>query len=148
IFERPRPLSRQRRANHLYTLICEEPLKRLPQHFDLAPIIERYVNAAGQFASWFWEEINRRSTELIDELTTKGSELMAWYKENVGPPEWLTQPAGSPPPDWNGRKWKLGLRRDRYELGTRGFRVWTVDSHGVVILQKDDDWTPLRLRYY
>ncbi|WP_207563610.1 hypothetical protein, partial [Mycobacteroides abscessus] len=26
IFERPRPLSRQRRANHLYTLICEEPL--------------------------------------------------------------------------------------------------------------------------
>jgi len=25
IFERPRPLSRQRRANHLYTLICEEP---------------------------------------------------------------------------------------------------------------------------
>ena len=29
IFERPRPLSRQRRANHLYTLICEEPLKSL-----------------------------------------------------------------------------------------------------------------------
>ncbi|WP_412178532.1 AMP-binding enzyme, partial [Mycobacteroides abscessus] len=27
IFERPRPLSRQRRANHLYTLICEEPDK-------------------------------------------------------------------------------------------------------------------------
>jgi hypothetical protein len=27
IFERPRPLSRQRRANHLYTLICEEPEK-------------------------------------------------------------------------------------------------------------------------
>ncbi|MFL0289392.1 hypothetical protein ACJH6H_29690, partial [Mycobacterium sp. SMC-21] len=26
IFERPRPLSRQRRANHLYTLICEEPV--------------------------------------------------------------------------------------------------------------------------
>ncbi len=25
IFERPRPLSRQRRANHLYTLNCEEP---------------------------------------------------------------------------------------------------------------------------
>ena len=27
IFERPRPLSRQRRANHLYTLICEEPIR-------------------------------------------------------------------------------------------------------------------------
>ena len=26
IFERPRPLSRQRRANHLYTLNCEEPV--------------------------------------------------------------------------------------------------------------------------
>ena len=32
IFERPRPLSRQRRANHLYTLICEEPV------YDSTPI--------------------------------------------------------------------------------------------------------------
>ncbi len=31
IFERPRPLSRQRRANHLYTLICEEPFNDQPQ---------------------------------------------------------------------------------------------------------------------
>ncbi|WP_207626221.1 hypothetical protein, partial [Mycolicibacterium canariasense] len=31
IFERPRPLSRQRRANHLYTLICEEPDMTHPQ---------------------------------------------------------------------------------------------------------------------
>ena len=30
----------------------------------------------------------------------------------------------------------------------RGFRVWAIDTAGVVVLEKDDDWTPLHLRYY
>ncbi|CPR96093.1 Uncharacterised protein [Mycobacteroides abscessus] len=37
IFERPRPLSRQRRANHLYTLICEEP-ENLQHSKDPVPL--------------------------------------------------------------------------------------------------------------
>ncbi|WP_418002723.1 hypothetical protein ACNO8X_22100 [Mycobacterium sp. PDNC021] len=123
-------------------------LKKLPQYFDLAPTIERYVNAAGLFASWFWEQINELSQELIDELTIKGAELMAWYQENVGMPDWFRQSGGEAPPCWNGRRWKLGLRRDRFALGTRGFRLWAVDGHGVVTLEKDDAWTPFQLRYY
>jgi hypothetical protein len=123
-------------------------LEAQDEFFDLAPIIDRYVNAAGRFASWFWQEINRLSQELIDELTTKGAELMAWYQENVGMPDWFRQPGGEAPPGWNGRKWKLGLRRDRFALGTRGFRLWAVDGDGVVMLEKDDAWTPLQLRYY
>ena len=47
-----------------------------------------------------------------------------------------------------GKQWKLGLRKDRYVHGTRGFRVWRIDTAGVIVLEKDDDWTPLQLRYY
>jgi hypothetical protein len=44
---------------------------RQAEYFDLAPIIERYVKAAGQFAAWIWAEINALSAELINEITTK-----------------------------------------------------------------------------
>lgn len=123
-------------------------LKEQQEHFDLVPIIERYVNAAGRFAQWFWSEINLRSVALIDELNTKATELKLWYDENVGSPGWFERGDRRPPPGWNGKQWKLGLRRDRYMLGTRGFRLWVVDNAGVIALEKDDDWTPLRLRYY
>lgn len=61
-------------------------LEEQAEDFDLVPIIERYVNAAGQFAQWFWGEINRRSASLIDEMNAKATELKLWYDENVGPP--------------------------------------------------------------
>jgi hypothetical protein len=47
----------------------------------------------------------------------------------------------------NGRLWKAGQRngqrKERYEHGTRGFRLWSVDIEGVIALEKEDDWTPL-----
>ncbi len=118
------------------------------EYFDLAPIVERYVSAANQFAAWFWSEINSRSASLIGEMTTKATELKLWHDENVGPPDWVERGDRDPPPGWNGKQWKLGLRKDRYVSGTRGFRVWAVDTAGVIELEKDDDWTPLQLRYY
>ncbi|MGO8966912.1 hypothetical protein [Mycobacterium sp.] len=127
---------------------AKEFLNRQAQGFDLAPIVERYVNAANQFAAWFWTEINSRSATLIDEMTSKATELELWHDENVAPPDWFERGEPEAPPGWNGRRWKAGLRKDRYELGTRGFRVWAVDTAGVIVLEKDDDWTPLQLRYY
>lgn len=123
-------------------------LEQQAEHFDLAPIIERYVNAAGQFAGWFWAEINTRSAELIEEITTKAAELKLWHDEQVGPPDWIEQGQNEAPLGWNGRLWKAGLRRDRYKHGTRGFRVWQASTEGVVGLIKDDDWTPLPSRYH
>lgn len=131
-----------------WTKPAKKFLKEQGEYFDLAPIIERYVNAAGQFASWFWSEINLRSFTLIDELNWKALELHLWQRENVAPPDWFDQGAIHPPPGWNGKLWKLGLRRDRYATGTRGFRIWVIDADGVVQIGKDDDWTPLHLRYY
>ena len=63
---------------------AREFLSRQAQLFDLAPIAARYVNAANEFAAWFWSEINRRSASLIDEMTTKAMELKLWHDENVG----------------------------------------------------------------
>jgi hypothetical protein len=117
---------------------AKEFLSGQAQLFDLAPIVDRYVNAANQFAEWFWSEINDRSATLRDELNTKLTDLELWYNENVA----------EVPPGWNGKQWKLGLRQDRYVLGTRSFRVWAVDTAGVIVIEKDDDWTPLHLRYY
>lgn len=129
-----------------------KPAKRFlatqEDYFDLVPIIERYVNAAGQFAGWFWTEINARSLDLIDELTAKALELHHWHQENVGAPEWIERGERLPPPGWNGKQWKLGLRVARYSHGTRGFRLWAVNAAGEITLAKNDDWTPLHLRYY
>jgi hypothetical protein len=71
---------------------------RQAEYFDLAPIIERYVKAAGQFAAWFWAEANARSAELIDEITTKALELKLWHAENVGTPDWFERGLREPPP--------------------------------------------------
>jgi hypothetical protein len=65
---------------------AKEFLSQQDQLFDLAPIVERYVNAANHFAAWFWSEINDRSASLIDEMTTKATELKLWHDENVGQP--------------------------------------------------------------
>jgi hypothetical protein len=119
-----------------------------PEYFDLAPIVQRYVSAANEFAQWFWTEINDRSVTLRDELHTKSTELRLWHDENVAPPDWVERGELEAPPGWNGRQWKLGLRKDRYAVGTRGFRLWAVDMAGLIVLERDDDWTPLHLRYY
>ena len=126
-----------------WTAPAQEYLKRQAAYFNLVPIIERYVNAAGQFAAWFWAEINGRSTALIDEITTKATELKLWRDENVGTPDWVDRGESGPPPGWNGRLWRAGQRKVRYGHGTRGFRVWTVDTEGLIVLSKEDDWTPL-----
>ena len=131
-----------------WTAPAKSFLQQQEAHFDLAPIVERYVNAAGAFAAWFWEEINARSTELIDEITRKATELQLWHDEHVGAPDWVERGESGPPPSWNGRLWKAGLRVARYVHGTRGFRVWEVDIDGVIVLEKDDDWTPLPSRYH
>jgi hypothetical protein len=62
-------------------VIKPPPAEHFPANgvLDLAPIIERYVNATGKFAAWFWTEINARSAELIDEITTKATELKLWH---------------------------------------------------------------------
>ena len=70
-------------------------------------------------------------------------ELKLWHDENLGTPDWFDRGEPGPPPGWNGRLWRAGQRRERYEHGTRGFRVWEVDINGVIVLMKDDDWTPL-----
>jgi len=127
---------------------AKEFLSGQAQLSDLAPIVDRYVNAANQFAAWFWSEINDRSATLRDELNTKLTELWLWHDANVAPPDWVERGELEAPPGWNGRQWKLGLRKGRYVIGTRGFRVWAVDTAGVTVLEKDDDWTPLHLRYY
>lgn len=118
-------------------------LEQQSENFDLAPVVERYVNAAGQFAAWFWTEINSRSAALIDEITSKATELKLWHDENVGMPEWFDRGEREPPPGWNGKLWRAGQRRDRYAHGTRGFRLWEVGSDGAMALVKDDDWTML-----
>jgi hypothetical protein len=118
------------------------------EYFDVAPIVERYVNAANRFAAWFWREINDRSASLRAELNTKATELKLWHDENVGAPDWLERGEREAPPGWSGRRWKLGLRQDRYAEGTRGFRVWAIDPAGLIVLERNDDWTPLHMRYY
>jgi hypothetical protein len=125
-----------------WTAPAKSYLQQQPERFDLAPIIYRYVNSAKQFAAWFWDEMTNRSTEFIDESTAKATELHLWQEEHVGQPDWINESGITSPPGWNGRLWRAGQRRDRYEHGTRGFRLWEFVG-GELVLYKDDDWTPL-----
>ncbi|MFL0286790.1 hypothetical protein ACJH6H_16145, partial [Mycobacterium sp. SMC-21] len=61
IFERPRPLSRQRRADDLYTLNCEEP------QIYARPIVKRrggfhFLRTASSFAG----AASRRRSTIVD----------------------------------------------------------------------------------
>jgi hypothetical protein len=103
---------------------------RQAEYFDLAPIIERYVKAAGQFAAWIWAEINALSAELINEITTKAMELKLWHDENVGTPDWFDRGLRDPPPGWNGRLWRAGQRRDRYAHAHAGSESGRSTSRG------------------
>lgn len=118
-------------------------LQSQPEHFDLVPVIERYVNAANAFAAWFWNEIHARSGEIVSELNTKATELHLWQHAEVGPPDWVTNGDPGPPADWNGKLWRARKRQARYEHGSRGFRVWEVNLDGSVDLIVDDGWPPL-----
>ena len=131
-----------------WTQSAKRYLEGQEEHFNLVPIIERYVNAAGEFAQWFWLEINQRSLMLIDEMNTKAMELKLWYDERVGHPDWFRRGEPQAPPGWSWKRWQLGMRKDRLVSGTRGFQVWAVDPAGTIVLEKDDDWTPPLLRYY
>ena len=103
---------------------------RQAEYFDLAPIIERYVKAAGQFAAWIWAEINALSAELINEITTRAMELKLWHDENVGTPDWFDRGLRDPRPGWNGRLWRAGQRRDRYAHAHAGSESGRSTSRG------------------
>lgn len=116
-------------------------LERQAVHFDLAPIIERYMKSVRKFYEWFWNEIDSRSNAMKDELHSKATELMLWYKDNDPTPDWFRS-GGETPAGWNGKHEAKRNRIARYAHGTRGYRVSTVSASGHIDLG-DDDWTPL-----
>lgn len=120
-------------------------LEEQESKFDFAPIIERYMKSAREFFAWFWDQINRRSSEAKAELHCKATELFLWYSEQDVRPEWMTS-GGEPPPGWNGRR-ELRRKRaqkriERYAYGSRGHGGIAVDSRGVA-MPGEDSWTPL-----
>jgi hypothetical protein len=117
-------------------------LQSQPPRFDFAPIVERYQASARVFFQWFWEEVNKRSADLIAELNAKAKEVQFWWDENNLQPDWLFKGDGVPPRDWSGRRERAKRRITRYEHGTQGFRVSVVDAQGTIDLVATD-WEPL-----
>jgi hypothetical protein len=117
-------------------------LQRQPSRFDFAPIIERYQSSARAFFQWFWEEVNKRSTEQINELNEKATEVKLWWDENNLQPDWLFSGNGEPPPGWSGKRERAKRRIIRYQHGTNGYRVSVVDALGVIDVGVSD-WAPL-----
>jgi hypothetical protein len=117
-------------------------LRNQTPRFDFAPIIERYMASARVFFQWFWEEVNKRSTERIKELNAKAMEVKLWWDENNLQPDWLLKGDGVPPPGWSGRRERAKRRIARYRHGTQGFRVSVINAEGVIDLGMTD-WDPL-----
>lgn len=117
-------------------------LQAQEEKFDFTPIIERYSSAVRKFYQWFWDEINSRSAEQIDEVLSKAREMFLWYAEHDLHPDWLTS-GGEPPADWNGRKFRASKRLERYEHGTKGYRPIVVSSCGSAAMHDDADAWPL-----
>lgn len=117
-------------------------LENQPPRFDFAPIVERYQASARVFFQWFWDEVNARSVEQIDELNAKAGEVQLWWDEHNLVPDWVYEGDGMPPPGWSGRRERAKRRASRYQHGTQGFRISTVDSQGVIAIGSTD-WEPL-----
>jgi hypothetical protein len=126
--------------------------KYLEEHgdsIDLLPIIGRYTAAVREFYRWFWVKIDEKMKPERIEYEAHVAELMVYGEEVFLAPDWIRQPGGEPPPDWNGRRWRrrslAKIRQRRWKLGHKSFRGITVDAQGVAEVG-EHLWTPISLR--
>jgi hypothetical protein len=123
-----------------WTAPAKTYLQRQPEHFDLAPIIARYVNSAKEFAAWFGprsivgaRHSSTRSPPRLWSCTFGRRSISASRTGSMATAN--HRPVGMVV--YGGRQ-----RQVRYSHGTRGFRLWEFIG-GEAVLLKDDDWTPL-----
>jgi hypothetical protein len=102
-----------------------------------------------EFYGWFWGNIEEKMAPERVDYDAHAAELLAFGEEVFLTPDWIRQPGGEPPPDWNGarwRRWSLAeIRERRFALEHRSLRGITVDSEGVAVVG-DHPWTPILLR--
>lgn len=124
-------------------------LEQQGDSIDLVPIISRYTAAVREFYGWFWAKIDEKVKPERVEYDAHVAELMVFGEEVFLTPDWIRQPLGEQPPDWNGVRWRrralAEIRQRRWALGHKSFRGITVDAHGVSEVG-DHPWTPIRLR--
>lgn len=124
-------------------------LEQQGDSIDLLPIIGRYTAAVREFYKWFWLKIDEKMKPERVEYDAHVAELMVYGEEVFLTPDWIRQPGGEQPPDWNGARWRrqslAEIRERRWALGHRSFRGITVDSQGVAAVGQHP-WTPILLR--
>ena len=124
----------------------------LEQHgdsIDLQPIIARYTASVREFYQWLWFKVDEEMKPQRVEYDAHAEELTAFGEEVFLTPDWVRQPGGEAPANWNGRRWRVRslaeIRQRRYELGHTSFRGITVDGQGVAEVGQHP-WTPILLR--
>lgn len=123
-------------------------LENAGDSIDLLPIISRYSASVREFYKWFWLKIDEKMKPEREDYDVHVAELMAYGEEVFLAPDWFRN-GGSPPPDWNGARWRrrslAEIRQKRWALGHKSFRGITVDSQGVAVVG-EHPWTPIYLR--
>jgi hypothetical protein len=124
----------------------------LEQHgdsIDVQPIIARYTASVREFYEWLWIKVEEEMKPQRVEYDAHARELTAYGEEVFLTPDWVKQPGGEAPPDWNGRRWRVRslaeIRQRRYALGHKSFRGIVVDSQGIAEVG-EHPWTPILLR--
>jgi hypothetical protein len=124
-------------------------LEQQGDSIDLLPIIGRYTAAVREFYKWFWLKIDEKMKPERVEYDAHVAELMVYGEEVFLTPDWIRQPGGEQPAEWNGARWRrrslAEIRQRRWALGHRSFRGITVDSRGVAEVGQYP-WTPILLR--
>jgi hypothetical protein len=67
-----------------WTAPAKAYLRAKEENFDLAPVMDSYVNAATRFTKWVFDEINTRNADARDEYLRAAIELKGWYQQETG----------------------------------------------------------------
>lgn len=120
-------------------------MRSQPDQIQFLPVIEDYSQRVHKFYKWFWDATSERLDPEIMQIKSAAREINLWVAEEKAFNEWSF--AHTPPPEGCEhdplpelrRKW-AEAKRDRWEYGSTGWRVFSVSPDRTIEPNSEDTW--------
>ncbi|MGA4690139.1 hypothetical protein ACPCXD_07700 [Rhodococcus sp. AB351] len=116
-----------------------------PDRIDFLSIVEDYSQSVRKFYQWFWDTVNEHLSPGIEDVKSAGREVDLWDDEELAFRDWKIAHFPPPPglshdPLSELRRKLAGARRDRWEYGSKGWRVFSVSADRTIEPNGEDLW--------